>query len=137
MKRSAVYSASVFAVAMALTIAACGGGGDSSPTTPTNPGGGGGTSGATITIGADGRVSPASVTVAVGSRVTFTNNHNRPHDMSSDPHPEHTQCPEITVGNLQPSQSRQTQNLTVARTCGYHDHNENSNTALQGTIRIQ
>lgn len=139
MKASGVWSASACAAAMALTIAACGGG-SSSPTTPTNPGGGGGgggTSGTTITIGSDGRVTPASLTVAVGSRVTFTNNHSRPHDMSSDPHPEHTQCPEITVGNLQPGQSRQTENLTVARTCGYHDHNENSNTALQGTIRIQ
>jgi plastocyanin len=139
MKRTAVCSASAFIAALAVAIAACGGGDSSpsTPTTPTNPGGGGGTSGATITIGSDGRVSPNSVTVSVGSRVTFVNSHNRPHDMSSDPHPAHTQCPEITVGNLQPNQSRQTQNLTVARTCGYHDHNEDSNTALQGTIRVQ
>ena len=135
MKRTAIWSGSACAAAIALTIAACGGG-DSSPTTPTNPGGGG-ASAATITIGSDGRVSPATVTVPVGSRVTFTNNHNQPHDMSSDPHPEHTQCPEITVGNLQQGQSRQTQNLTVARTCGFHDHNQSTNTALQGTIRIQ
>ena len=135
-----VLAGSAFLAATALTIAACGGGGGGSPTTPTNPGGGtgdGGTAGMTITIGSDGRVSPSTLTVPVGSRVTFTNNHNRPHDMSSDPHPEHTQCPEITVGNLTPGQSRQTQNLTIARTCGFHDHNENSNTALQGTIRIQ
>ena len=138
MKAAAVWSASACAAATALTIAACGGG-SSSPTTPTNPGGGGGGGGTTttITIGSDGRVTPADITVAVGSRVTFTNNHNQPHDMSSDPHPEHTQCPEITVGNLTPGQSRQTQNLTVARTCGFHDHNQPSNTGLTGSIRIQ
>ncbi len=51
---------------------------------------------ATITIGTDGRVSPASVTIASGGRVTFINNHNQAHDMSSDPHPEHTDCPEMT-----------------------------------------
>jgi len=136
MKRDAVWLASTFAAAAAIAIAACGGGG-SSPTTPTNPGGGGGPIAATITIGADGRVNPASVTVPLGSRVTFTNSHNQAHDMSSDPHPEHTQCPDITVGNLQPGQSRQTQNLTVARTCGFHDHANPSAAGLQGTIRAQ
>lgn len=138
MRMRASWTAGVF-VAAALSVVACGGGDGGSPTTPTNPGGGGGGGGstATITIGSDGRVSPTSVTVSLGSRVTFVNNHNRQHDMSSDPHPEHTQCPEITVGNLQPGQSRQTQNLNTARTCGFHDHNEPSNEALTGTIRIQ
>jgi hypothetical protein len=75
--------------------------------------------------------------VTVGSRVTFVNNHNQPHDMASNPHPAHTDCPEITVGNLTPGQSRETQNLTTAKTCGYHDHNRDSDTGLQGTIRIQ
>jgi hypothetical protein len=124
----------LFAAGTALTILACGGGGGGggSPTTPTPPAGG-----TTITIGSDGRVSPANLTVPLGSRVTFVNNHNIPHDMSSNPHPEHNQCPEITVGNLTPGQSRQTQNLNIARTCGYHDHNQDVNTNLQGTITIQ
>jgi hypothetical protein len=69
--------------------------------------------------------------------VTFVNNDNRTHDMASNPHPEHTQCPEInSVGFLTPGQSRTTSNLTTVRTCGYHDHNQDSNTALQGTITI-
>jgi plastocyanin len=139
MKRT-IWTAGAWALAMAVTAAACGGG-DSNPSGPTGGGGGGtgggGTTGTTITIGADGRVSPATLTVAVGSRVTFVNNHNVQHDMNSDPHPEHTTCPEINVGNLQPGQSRQTENLTVARTCGFHDHNQPSNTGLTGSIRIQ
>jgi plastocyanin len=136
MKATAVRSARVGAAAIALTVAACGGG-DSSPTTPTNPGGTGGAIAATITIGADGRVSPASVTASLGSRVTFVNNHNRPHEMSSDPHPEHTQCPEINVGTIQAGQSRTTQNLVVARRCGFHDHLDDGNTALHGSITVQ
>jgi plastocyanin len=140
MRGKAVWGSAILAAAVALTVAACGGGSDS-PTSPSpgggGGGGGGGTSTATITIGADGRVSPANVTVAVGSRVTFVNNHNQPHDMSSDPHPAHTDCPEITVGNLTPGQSRQTQNLNTARTCGFHDHNRPGDTALEGSIRIQ
>lgn len=124
--------------AVALTAAACGG--DSTtpttPTTPTPPGGG--TSTATITINSDGRVSPASVTIAVGGRVTFVNNHTVSHDMSSDPHPEHTDCPAMAqVGFLSPGQQRTSGNFTVARTCGFHDHNRENDTGLQGRIIVQ
>jgi plastocyanin len=127
-----------FAAAAALTIVACGGdtGGSSptSPTTPTTPP----PAGTTITIGADGRVSPASLTVSPGTRVTFVNNHNRGHEMSSDPHPEHTDCPEVNqAGNVQPGQTRQTGNLNTVRTCGFHDHNEPDNANLRGTITIR
>ncbi|MGH9350359.1 MAG: cupredoxin domain-containing protein [Vicinamibacterales bacterium] len=138
MNRKLVGTGLMFAAAAALAIPACSGGGygGGTPTEPTPPPGGG-TGAMTITIGANGAVLPTTLTVPVGSRVTFVNNHDRPHDMSSDPHPDHTDCPEVTVGNLQPGQTRPTQNLTTARTCGFHDHNEPSNTALNGTIRIQ
>lgn len=96
------------------------------------------TSTATITIGADGRVSPSTVTVTRGGRVTMINNHNRNHEMASDPHPEHSDCPELNQwGFLQPGQQRTSGNLNTARTCRFHDHNEPSNTALQGSVVIQ
>jgi hypothetical protein len=69
--------------------------------------------------------------------VTFVNNDSRAHDMNSDPHPEHTDCTEINVGDIQAGASRTTQNLTRARTCGFHDHNQPTVTALQGTITVQ
>ena len=91
----------------------------------------------TITITSSG-VSPRSVTVAAGSRVTFVNNDSVPHEMNSDPHPQHTDCSELNqVGFLSPGESRQTGNLNTARTCGFHDHNQSTNTSLQGTIVIQ
>jgi plastocyanin len=134
----------LIALAAALAAAiACGGNGDNdSPTAPSPPtgggGGGGATQGTTITIGANGVVSPNSLTVPVGTRVTFTNSDSRPHDMSSDPHPDHTDCPEINqAGFVQPGQSRQTGNLNTVRTCGFHDHNDPTNPNLTGTIRIQ
>lgn len=122
------------AAAAALAAAACGSSGSS---TPSSPSGTSGPSAATITITSSG-VSPKSVTVAVGSRVTFVNNDSRSHDMESDPHPIHTDCPAINdVGVLSSGQSRQTGNLTTARTCGYHDHNLPDTASLQGTIVIQ
>ena len=134
--------------AVAMTAVACGGGSSSTPTsptppvtttptTPTTPTGPNPTT-ATITIGADGRVTPASVTIAPGGRVTMVNNHNQAHDMSSDPHPEHSQCPEINqIGFLTAGQSRTSGNFNTARTCGFHDHNLPDNTGLQGRIIIQ
>jgi hypothetical protein len=58
--------------------------------------------------------------------------------MSSNPHPEHTDCPAMMdVGFLVPMQSKTSGNFTTARTCGFHDHNRDSDTSLQGTIVIQ
>jgi plastocyanin len=124
----------LIAFAVLIAFASCGGGNSS---TPTAPSGGGGSSSATITITAAG-VSPKSVTVSPGSRVLFVNNDSRSHEMNSDPHPEHTDCPAINqVGFLSPGQSRETGNLNTERTCGFHDHNLNTNTSLQGTIVIR
>lgn len=129
------------AMLVAMTAAACGGSSSTptAPTTPTTPTGpGGNPTTATITIGSDGRVSPATVTIAVGGRVTFINNHNVAHDMASDPHPSHTDCPPMDqVGFLQPGQQRTSGNFNTARTCGFHDHNRENDTGLQGRIIIQ
>lgn len=144
--KSSSFQAIAAALFVGATAVACGGG-SSTPTTPTPP-----TStpppttapptpptdSATITIGADGRVSPSSVTIVRGGRVTMINNHNTAHDMSSDPHPEHSNCPELNQwGFLTAGQQRTSGNLNTARTCGFHDHNVPQNTGLQGTVIIQ
>ena len=135
------YTAWVLAAVGALTVASCGGGSDS-PTGPSTggsgTGGGGSTATNTITIGSDGRVSPANISIAVGSRVTFVNNHNRPHDMASDPHPSHEDCPPMDqVGFLTAGQSKTSGNFNTPRRCGFHDHNEPTNSGLIGSITIQ
>ena len=139
-----LLSLSVAGVALAVAMA-CGGGGGSSPTAPSGGGtggtGGGGTGGATasatITIGSNGVASPSTVTVTQGGRVTFVNNDSRSHDMSSDPHPSHEDCPPLEqVGFLSPGQSKTSGNLNTVRVCGFHDHNLPNSTGLQGRITI-
>jgi plastocyanin len=126
-------------VALGL-LAACGG----SPSSPSSvtiivrDGGAGGTSGATITITGSG-VSPSAVTVAVGQTVTFVNNDNRSHEMASNPHPQHGSCPsmEAGLGTIGAGQTKVTHMFANAGTCGFHDHLDDSNAALKGTITIQ
>jgi plastocyanin len=102
---------------LATLCASCGGSSDS-PSSPS----GGSAEGRTVTITAAG-ASPTSLTLAPGTRVLFVNNDTRPHNMTSDPHPEHDICPDINaVGLLAPGQSRETANLNAVRTCGFHDH---------------
>jgi plastocyanin len=141
-RRQATYG---FLVAIGLAfVGACGGGSTSnggpgpSPTPPpSGGGGGGGTSTTTITI-ANNAVSPKTITVPRGTQVTFVNNDTQAHDMNSDPHPIHTDCPEINqVGFLVAGQSKQTGALNIARTCGYHDHNQDTVESLKGSIVIQ
>ncbi len=122
----------MWAVAVVLVAAgACGGGSDDpTPTSPTPS-----TGGTTITIQQNGVMSPSTLTVSQGTRVTFVNSDSIRRDMHSDPHPSHGDCPEIDqVGEVSPGQSKQTGNLNTVRTCGYHDHNDPTK---RGTIRIQ
>lgn len=126
-----------------VTMAACGGG---SPSSPSGSGGSvvvGSTAvvgaiGATITIGANSAVSPSQVTVAVGQSVTFVNNDTRSHDMESDPHPAHTDCPSFAnVGLLQPGQTKSTFGFSRTGNCGFHDHNNADSAGLKGRVVIQ
>jgi plastocyanin len=134
MRLRAAILASIAAAAIA-----CGGGSDdgggtpTTPTTPTTPP----VATTTITITANG-VNPQRITVPLGARVTFVNSDNRNHEMNSDPHPTHGECPAIDdVGFLAVGQTKQTGNLTVARTCGFHDHNQPDTPSLRGQIIVQ
>jgi plastocyanin len=137
-----IYTAAALTGGLLLLAAACGGsnpGGPTTTTTTTTTTSTGGTN-LTITI-SNNAVSPKTLTVPVGSRVTFRNADNTNHDMESDPHPDHIgplACTEINqVGFLTAGQSRETGNLNTVRTCTYHDHNQDTNTNLQGTIIVQ
>jgi plastocyanin len=122
------------AAALGAMIVGCGNGSsNASPTPAPTPAP---TTTLTITITSNG-ASPKTLTVAAGSQVTFVNNDSIEHQMYSDPHPEHTDCPELdSVGFLAPGQSRQTENLNIVRTCGFHDHIHFENKSLLGSITI-
>ena len=111
----------------ALSAAACDG---DSPTAPTGP------STNVVTISATG-ASPLTIQIRVGERVRFVNNDSVNHEMSSDLHPSHLRCPAINaVGFLSVGQGRETGNFVTPQTCTYHDHLDDQNPSLNGTIII-
>jgi len=84
-------------IVAALGLPACSGSGSTM-----SPSQGNGPVGAIVTITSSG-VSPKAVTVNVGEVVTFVNNDTRSHDMESDPHPAHTDCPPINAVTITPT----------------------------------
>ncbi len=139
--RIATFSAAAALAAAALTFAACGSGSTgSSPSSPSSPSTAPSGAVATTTITITNNVaSPKNIVVARGSQVTFVNNDTVSHNITSDPHPDHTDCPEInSVGFLSAGQQRQTGNMVTNRTvCGFHDHDLPNVAGLQGSITIQ
>ena len=122
----------VLVASVAALLATCGGGGGNpgGPSPSDNPN--------QMTISAAGVLSPTELVVSPGARVLFINNHSQPHNMTSDEHPDHRDCPEINaVGVLGPGQRRETGNLVAIRTCGIHDHDDFQNAALKGRIVVR
>ena len=118
------------AILLAFCAACSGDSPSSNPNNPSNP--------YTITISPGGVVDPKQLTVPPGTRVLFVNNHSRPHNMTSDPHPDHLDCPDLNqVGLLNAGQSRESGNLVTVRTCGFHDHDDPDNINLRGSIVIR
>lgn len=90
----------------------------------------------TVTISSVG-VSPQTIQIRAGERVLFVNNDSVAHEMSSDQHPAHTECPVINqAGFISPGQSKETGNFVTAQTCTYHDHLDALNLGLLGSIII-
>jgi len=140
--RSTVPSAWVAggaAVFLVLALAACGGGGGGYSSSPSNTNANPPASQApnvTVTITAAGP-QPPTVQVPLGGRVTFMNGDSKQHQMQSNPHPVHTDCPPMNeVGMLNAGQSRTTGTFDVERACGYHDHMRPDDSAMWGTILV-
>jgi hypothetical protein len=114
---------------LALFFAALLPGCGSSPNAPT--------AAATITITVNG-VTPKEARIKAWNYVTFVNQDSRPHVMVSDPVDLHSQCPPLNrIGLLQPGESRDSGTLNLGGVCGFHDHNNTSDTTLQGRILVE
>ncbi|HSX02248.1 MAG TPA: cupredoxin domain-containing protein [Candidatus Saccharimonadia bacterium] len=87
----------------------------------------------TIKYNVSGGFSPSSVTIKSGQAITFTNDSADEIQVDSDPHPTHTDNPELNVGTIAAGQS-QTIKLTTAGSWGYHNH---LNPSDKGRVIVQ
>lgn len=99
-------------------------GGTESPTT--------GISAATISYGGNS-FTPSSSAITTGSQVTFTNNSTKNVQVNSNPHPIHTDNPELNIGLIKSGESK-TATLTKVGTFGFHNH---LNPSEKAAITIQ
>jgi len=103
--------------------------------------------GATITITGAGfaldSASAAAFTIGElrvyqGARLTFVNQDSVPHDVLSDPPHIHTDCPEFNAaGFIVPGQTRNTDPLNRAVSCGFHDHLRESDSRFVGKVTVE
>ena len=85
----------------------------------------------------DSTVTPTALVITVGERVVFVNADQVDHDMASDQHPTHLDCPAINqAGYLRPSESRETGNFVRVETCEFHDHLNAGSASLTGRIIV-
>jgi len=94
----------------------------------------------TVTI-TDNGVSPATVTVPACRSsggclfyLQFVNRDSESHDLRSNPHPAHTDCPPF-IGTIAPGQTRQS-DITNCPTqfAGYHDETRPDDARFQGRV---
>lgn len=74
----------------------------------------------TITYSTEG-FSPLTLTVNKGTAITIKNSSSSPLQFNSDPHPSHTNNPELNVGTIDAGQSK-TFTVSTTGTWGYHNH---------------
>jgi hypothetical protein len=121
----------------ALAMACGGGGGDNNGGNPGGPSPSPSGVAESISIGSDGAVDKPDIRIEIGQSVRFTNNHNRMHQIQSNPHEQHTDCPPINAfGQQGPGGSVVLGPFTQRGTCGYHDHIDPTNRSLWGQIRV-
>jgi len=86
----------------------------------------------TITYSNSG-FSPSTLTVKAGDTVTIKNTSSRPVEYDSDPHPTHTDDPELNIGTVAPGSSDSFK-VTEKGAHKYHNHLNPSDT---GTLIVE
>lgn len=77
--------------------------------------------------------SPSRLSVKAGTEVTIVNNSDRELEFSSDPHPVHTDNPELNESAIKPGETK-TIKPTKTGTWGFHDH---LNSSVTGTLVVE
>jgi plastocyanin len=77
--------------------------------------------------------SPQTITLTSGKTLTFKNDTSETIQVDSNPHPQHTDNPELNAGTIMPGESK-TVTLTKAGTWKIHNHLDSTD---QATVIVQ
>jgi hypothetical protein len=126
-------TAAALALAAAISCGGDDGGSNTGPSGSCTPSGN-----ANTLVIQNNAICPQAITITRGGQLTIFNQDSRSHDMTSDPHPSHTDCPELNqIGFLNSNQQRQSGNLNTARSCGWLFIRDPDRASLKATITIQ
>lgn len=92
-----------------------------------------GSSASAVILYSSNGFSPASVTVKSGETIAIKNESATSMQFNSDPHPTHTENPELNVGAVQAGETKMF-TVTTKGTFGFHNH---MNDSQKGTITVQ
>lgn len=122
------------ALGLALLVGSCGGddddGGDGPGPTPPPA------NSSVLVVITEAGPSPRLINVRAGGQVTFRNDDARPHQFSSDPHPDHTRCPEYNNPVLEQGDLFTVTAQARATSCGLHDHLNPDDTTFRATVTV-
>jgi hypothetical protein len=76
---------------------------------------------------------PSTLTFKTGTKLIIQNSDSAMHQPASDPHPVHTDCPELNSDKPLAMGEFLEVTLTGPKTCGFHDH---LNPGLKATITV-
>jgi plastocyanin len=80
---------------------------------------------------------PTFVIVAPGGRVTFRNRDTVSHQIASNVHPDHQQCPQLNSPLLAAGESfTATVPQEDHRSCGFHDEQRFNDPGFSGTVDV-
>lgn len=80
-------------------------------------------------------VVPQNIKIKSASQITFFQADASLHDISSGPHPTHTEYPPLNIGFLKRGESK-TVTFPTKGSFGFHDHLNDGDTRLQGKIEV-
>lgn len=121
----------VAAIGVDVLFSACGGPTGPTPETPR----------LTVTI-SEGGVTPAILKAPICTRawctvyLRFVNQDSEPHDVRSDPHPEHTGCRQLNtaIGIIAPGETKETEISGCQGRGGYHDETRPDDPRFSGRV---
>ncbi len=90
----------------------------------------------TVTLASAGE-DPKAVTIRSVDCVAFVNQDSVAHQLVSNPHPNHTDCPWLNGPRLATGATFTASPSGGMSTCGWHDHLDPENAAFQGTVNVQ